>query len=60
MNRRRPFQWSVWRTPILLAVLSFGGLISGLVGDGPWDVMSWIGLGVPVAVCIWHGGWRRR
>jgi hypothetical protein len=60
MNQRRPFQWHVWRTPIVLAALSIAGLISGLVGDGLWDVMSWIGLGVPVAVCIWFGGCRRR
>lgn len=42
----------VWGMPILLAVISLGGLISALVGDGVWDVVSWIGLGIPITLMV--------
>ena len=45
-----------WRWPIALALLSVIGLVSALLGDGPWDVLSWIALGLPVVVIIWHAG----
>ena len=38
--------------PALLGGLSAAGLISGLVGDGVWDAVSWIGLGVPIAIIV--------
>ncbi len=53
------FQWRLWGAPIALAVLSAIGLIAGLVGDDIWDALSWLGLGLPVAVCVWFG-WVRR
>lgn len=40
----------IWRWPLLLALLSAGGLGAGLVSDGIGDVLAWIGLGIPVAV----------
>lgn len=49
---------STWAIPIALAVLSAIGLVSALLADGPWDAVSWVGLGVPVAVCAWFS-WRR-
>ena len=36
--------------PLILAVASLVGLISALVGDGLWDVLSWLTLGAVVAV----------
>lgn len=57
----RSFQWRLWGMPIVLAVLSAVGLLFGLLGDGWWDAVSWIGLGVPVLVCAWFGlPWFRR
>ena len=47
----------VWRWPIAIGVASTIGLVSALVGDGPWDLLSWIALGVPVAVCAY--AWKR-
>ncbi|ANI17596.1 hypothetical protein [Pseudomonas citronellolis] len=44
--------WRVFRWPLALAVLSLVGLISALVGDGPWDALSWFALGVPLAVIL--------
>lgn len=58
-RHKRGFQWRLWGAPIALAVVSAVGLIAGLVGDGVWDALSWLGLGLPVAVCVWFG-WARR
>ena len=44
-----------WTVPILLALVTGVGLASALLGDGGWDVLSWVLLGVPVAVCVWFG-----
>ena len=41
-----------------IAVLSTVGLISALVGDDIWDVLSWLTLAIPVAVILWY--WLRR
>jgi hypothetical protein len=42
----------LWLRPILIALLSFSGLIAALAGDGIWDLYSWIALGIPVALMI--------
>ncbi|MEG7360440.1 hypothetical protein [Pseudomonas citronellolis] len=44
--------WRVFRWPLALAVLSLVGLISALVGDGPWDALSWFALGIPLVVIL--------
>ncbi|MGY8527509.1 hypothetical protein [Paracidovorax citrulli] len=51
-----------WPMPILLALLSLGGLAAGIFGDGAWDALCWLGLGIPVAVTAWllWRHWRRR
>ncbi|MCH7417631.1 MULTISPECIES: DUF4175 domain-containing protein [Pseudomonas] len=38
----RIFAW-----PSVIAALSAAGLFAALLGDGAWDVLSWLGLGVP-------------
>ena len=45
---------AVWGMPILLGVLTAGGLVAGLLGDGCWDLVSVAGLGTPVLVGAWH------
>lgn len=35
---------------MVLALLSTVGLVSALVGDGVWDVLSWLTLAVPIAI----------
>lgn len=47
-----------WGMPLLLGALSLGGLAAGILGDGFWDVLSWIGLGIPVVVVTCHI-WRQ-
>ncbi len=44
----------VFGKPILLALISMAGLVTALVGDGVWDVVSWITLGFIVAVTLWY------
>ncbi|SDI11295.1 hypothetical protein SAMN05216189_1002145 [Pseudomonas delhiensis] len=44
--------WRVFRWPLALAVLSLVGLVSALVGDGPWDALSWVALGIPLVVIL--------
>jgi len=46
---------ALWGWPIAVAVLSAVGLVGALVGDGVWDWLGWIGLGVPVVLAAWHG-----
>ena len=52
-QHRRRFDWHVWLWPIVLGLVSAIGLVTALLGDGVWDTASWIGLGLPVAVCGW-------
>lgn len=40
--------WMIFRWPLLLAVLSLFGLISALVGDDVYDLLSWLSLAVPL------------
>lgn len=49
----------MWAAPIALAILTLIGLISALVGDGVWDYVSALALGVPVLLCLWYGLPRR-
>jgi hypothetical protein len=44
--------WMIFRWPIALAVLSTFGLLSALLGDGVFDVLSWISLGVPLLLIV--------
>ncbi len=49
--------WRIFRWPILIALASAVGLVAALVGDGVYDVVSWIALGGTVVVMIaaWRG-----
>ncbi len=51
MSRQLPAH-RIWAMPILLGVSSAIGLSAALLGDGIWDVLSWISLGVPVLLCL--------
>jgi hypothetical protein len=50
VSAKRGDVWRVFGVPALLGVLSLGGLVAALAGDGFFDVVSWVGLGVPVFV----------
>ena len=44
----------IFAVPAILAVLTIFGLTSGILGDGIWDAISWIALGIPIAVVVFH------
>lgn len=50
----------LWGMPILLGVLTTIGLVSALLGDGIWDIVSAFALGIPVLLGLWHSlrGWK--
>jgi len=43
-----------WGMPLLLGVLTAFGLLAALLGDGIWDHLSAVALGIPVVVGGWH------
>ncbi len=42
--------WHIWTIPLLLALVSLVGLVAALIGDAFLDILSWITLGIPLAV----------
>ena len=50
----------IWRAPVAIGLASAVGLVAALVADGWGDVLSWIGLGLPMAVLVRHVGWPSR
>lgn len=40
--------WMIFRWPLALALLSLFGLLSALIGDEAYDLLSWLTLGVPL------------
>lgn len=51
----------IWSMPIALALVSAAGLISALLGDRIWDVLSWMALAEPVVViCVNQAELRER
>ena len=42
----------IFAAPALIAVLSGLGLITALVGDGVWDVVSWLTLALPIVLYL--------
>jgi hypothetical protein len=57
---RRQSLGDIFLIPAIIAVVSCAGLISALVGDDLWDVLSWLTLSMPVAVAIWYAFRRRK
>ncbi|VVO17670.1 MULTISPECIES: hypothetical protein [Pseudomonas] len=47
MKPRQSSFWKVFAAPTFIALLSATGLFAALLGDGFWDSLSWLGLGVP-------------
>ncbi len=57
---RRPFPLrKIFGLPLLIALLTFVGLVSALTGDGLRDALSWVALAVPVAAVAWAVRARR-
>lgn len=58
MKPRQSNFWKVFAIPSVIALLSAAGLFAALLGDGVWDGLSWLGLGVPAVLGI-RGLWRK-
>ena len=43
----------IFAVPLALGVVSAVGLVAALVGDAMWDVIGWVGLGLPLATAVW-------
>lgn len=55
-----PWAWTIWRWPVVLAVLTAVGLTSALFSDGGLgDMLAGICLAMPVAAAAWFG-WIKR
>ncbi len=50
MSHRSQSTPRIFAWPALIAVLGAAGLFAALLGDGGWDVLSWVGLGVPAVL----------
>lgn len=55
-RRRGKTVGQVFWVPLLLALISIVGLLSALLGDGLFDLLSWLTLAVPIVVALWY--WR--
>ena len=55
---RKPSLVRTFAAPFVIGLASLVGLIAALLGDGLNNLISWIGLAVPVLVIAW--AWMRR
>jgi hypothetical protein len=51
MKRQSSSLWTVFAMPGFIALLGALGLFAALLGDGGWDALAWVGLGLPA----WYG-----
>jgi len=50
---RRGLLGRTYLMPLIIAMISSAGLLFALIGDGLWDYLSWLALGIPVAIGQW-------
>jgi len=58
-SRRQNRLRQIFIMPAALALLSGIGLVSALLGDDFWDVLSWVALGLPLVVAALAMVWAR-
>ena len=56
---RRRLLGRTYVMPLVIGVFSMAGLLFALIGDGVWDRLSWLSLGLPVAIGTWFALRRR-
>ena len=44
----------IFAIPAVVGLATVVGLISALVGDGMWDALSWVTLGLATAPALWY------
>ncbi|WP_167066363.1 MULTISPECIES: hypothetical protein [unclassified Pantoea] len=47
MSHRSQSTAKVFAWPAAIALLGALGLFAALLGDGAWDMLAWLGLGLP-------------
>lgn len=52
MSHRSRSTARIFAWPMLIALLGLAGLCTALLGDGAWDALSWLGLGLPAWLSI--------
>ena len=52
MKPRQSSFWKVFSIPLAIGLVGATGLFCALLDDGAWDVLSWIGLGIPVWISV--------
>ena len=52
MSKKPARLWPVFKVPTMLGVLTAAGLFAALLGDGAWDALSWVGLGIPAVLAL--------
>lgn len=52
MSKGRGSLWRVFKAPTWIGLLTAAGLFAALLGDGAWDALSWLGLGVPALLSL--------
>ena len=52
MKPRQSNFWKVFSVPLAIGIVSATGLFADLLGEGVWDTLSWIGLGIPVWISV--------
>jgi len=55
---RRGLLGRTYLMPLIIAMISSAGLLFALIGDGLWDYLSWLALGIPVAIGLWFSNRR--
>lgn len=58
MNRKPPSLSRTFAAPLVIGLASLVGLVAALLGDGINNLISWIGLAVPILAIAW--AWTRR
>ena len=43
---------AVFVKPAIVALATLVGLAAGLLGDGIYDGLAWLGLGIPIAIIV--------
>jgi len=53
--------WQIFRWPLLMGLANAIGLVAALVGDGWYDIVSWVTLGATLVIIVmaWRG-WSAR
>ena len=52
-KRKKSTFWPVFGIPLAIGLIGAAGLFAALLGDGWWDALAWVGLGIPAVL----GGW---